>query len=69
MSKKAEIARIDEAVAEARRFIAKAKAAKEAILETEWAGYPLADRAAMKRASMDLTRALARLRAREASHE
>lgn len=64
MSKKSEIKQIDEAVAEARRFIIKATAAKKAILAKDWCGWPLADRAAMKRSSMDLTRALARLRAR-----
>lgn len=50
---------LDEAIAEAERFIASAK-----LTSKMWKGefYPMVERAATRRASMDLTRALARMR-------
>ncbi len=52
--------RIKTAISEAERFIDRAKAAIEA--KDDWDKQPQAKRAAMKRASMDLTRALAQVR-------
>lgn len=53
----------DEIIAEAERFIQKAKVARDAIKnrEEKWHTYPK-ETAAAKRASMDLTRALAEFR-------
>jgi len=52
--------RIKTAISEAERFIDRAKLAIEA--KDDWDKQPQAKRAAMKRASMDLTRALAQVR-------
>ena len=55
--------RIANAMSEARRFINRAQDALDA--KDDWAKQPRAKRAAMKRASMDLTKALAKLRTPE----
>lgn len=52
--------RICNAVSEARRFINKAQDALDA--KDDWDKQPHAKRAAMKRASMDLTKSLAQIR-------
>jgi hypothetical protein len=56
---KKKIARYDNALAEARRFVFKAERARVEIVGSE---YNHIHQAAAKRASMDLTRALAELR-------
>lgn len=53
---------LDKAIAEARRFIKAAEAARPAFKEREWGGGGTKESAAARRASMDLTRALADLR-------
>jgi hypothetical protein len=56
---------IYESIAEAQRFILRAKetlAAREAYKLGDWTAKPINKNAAMKRASMDLTRSLAQLR-------
>lgn len=56
---------IHESIAEAQRFILRAKetlAAREAYKRSDWTAKPINKNAAMKRASMDLTRSLAQLR-------
>jgi len=52
--------RIATAISEARRFIDRANDALDA--KDDWDKQPAVKRAAMKRSSMDLTRALAQLR-------
>ena len=56
-------ARIASAVSDARRFINKAQDALDA--KDDWEKQPRAKRAAMKRASMDLTKSLAQVRKAE----
>ena len=51
---------IDEAVAEAKRFIKRAKELKEANSKEGW--WHARESGALRRASMDLTRALAKMR-------
>ena len=56
---------IYDAIAEADRFIEKAQdviLAREAYKNGDWTAKPINKNAAMKRASMDLTRSLAQLR-------
>ena len=56
---------IYDAIAEAQRFILRAKetlAASDAFKKGDWNAAPKIKNAAMKRASMDLTRSLAQLR-------
>jgi hypothetical protein len=60
--------KLDAAIAEAERFLLKAKVARSGFTYREWQGgggiwdYYMPDTAAAKRASMDLTKALADLR-------
>lgn len=56
------ITKIDHAVSEAKRFLRKAAEAKKRLGIDEAYHYMYKETAAMKRASMDLTRALAELR-------
>lgn len=54
-----------DAIADAQRFILRAKetlAARDALKKGDWSAVPKVKNAAMKRASMDLTRSLAQLR-------
>lgn len=53
---------IIEAVDEARRFIKRADACVQRLTADKWAEYSCKESAAMKRASMDLTRALVKVR-------
>ena len=55
--------RVTNAVSEARRFINRAQDALDA--KDDWDKQPRAKRAAMKRASMDLTKSLAQVRKAE----
>ena len=64
-----DIKRIDEitnAIAEAKRFIAAAQDAREALASEQESFYHSKSFAAAKRASMDLTRSLAKMRGRAA---
>ena len=56
------ISKYDEAIAEAERFISRAKKAQEVIADNSMAIYGCKETAAAKRASMDLTRSLAEFR-------
>lgn len=53
---------LDTAICEARRFIEKAQAARDALASKQESTYHSPSFAAAKRASMDLTRALANVR-------
>ena len=53
---------LDTAMAEANRFLAKARGYQTAIKDKQYYVYPSPKRAAVLRSSMDLTRALADLR-------
>lgn len=55
---------IQEAIKEAERFVQKAKAAHKALVSEEESFYHSKSFAAAKRSSMDLTRALAKMRGR-----
>lgn len=57
---------ISHAIAEAKRFIASAQDAREALASEKESFYHSKSFAAAKRSSMDLTRALARMRGRAA---
>ena len=54
--------KLDEAVKECNRFIKKARKAKTRLLNDKFAEYGCKETSAVRRASMDLTRALAELR-------
>ena len=59
----ASVKTIDAAIAEAERFIIRARKAKETSLDQgEFGSWSGKDNAAMRRASMDLTRALVQVR-------
>ena len=58
----ARLLEIQEAIKEAERFVAKAKAAHMALVSEEESFYHSHSFAAAKRASMDLTKALAKVR-------
>jgi hypothetical protein len=56
------IRQLDTAIAEAERFLARAKDCRDALLKEPGKAYACKEQAAMKRASMDLTRCLPCLR-------
>jgi hypothetical protein len=57
-----QIKKIEAVIFEAERFLDKADACKKRLEDDSWAIYGSKESGAMKRASMDLTRALAELR-------
>lgn len=56
------IDKLEIAIEESERFLARAKAARKKLKENEWAKYGCKETASAKRASLDLTRALSDLR-------